>query len=168
MAIQLFYWQVAFKNGHIMSQFDNEGNEVLVKDFVGPECWGKQVDGSPYIKMSENFFRLLEEKHGIVTKVGWYPFTKRLGRIIEEKQPGFEYILFKNNVKPITENIPKRHYACIKKSIDIKYGLFSNKTTAIMSCVHIGHLPRFRKGIINKIRNFFHPGRMTNHEVNLI
>ena len=138
MTKQCFYWSVDFESGKNISQFEQDGREVLVKSFTGPECWTEKG-----LNMNSNFFGQLEKVYGRVIKVSWKPFTKELCDKILEKDPSAEIVLFKE-AKDITRVIPEKKYATIKKTVDIQYKPFGNKldTNAYMSAVAIGEFPR--------------------------
>lgn len=162
MTKQIFYWSVDFKDGYNLSQFDGSGKEILIKDIVGKECWTDKG-----LEMKSNFFGKLEQVHGNVTKVSWKPFSQELYKKIESVDPSVEIILFNKAVNEISQIIPESHYAIIKKTIDIKYGLNSNgkmngEADAIMSGVTIGHLPRKKS-----IWNYFNPGKITEYDITI-
>ncbi len=115
----MFYWKVKFADGYILSQFDSEGNELILKEILGKEHWMIKNNVQTLNKFS-NMFSNIERLHGRAVKVGWYAFDKTLGEKIKAKQPDFNIHLIENT-EPHFMAIPDNGFAYISKEIGLDW-----------------------------------------------
>lgn len=124
--IQMFYWKVNFIDGFELSQFDEQGHELLLKDILSDEHWGLK-DGVRTLKKSSNLFSNVEKQHGRAVKVGWYPFDKLFADKILTKDPRFAISLVQIK-EPHTMAIPENGYAFIAKELEFNW----SRTTPVL------------------------------------
>lgn len=126
---QLYLWRVEFEDGTHLSQFDDFGNEILIKNICGNECLKYNIitKQDEIIEFS-NYFGEFEKIHGKVVQFGFYPFTESMMQKIHTKQPEIVFAVSKDAV-PITKQIPADHFATFKKINLIEYGIDATGNT---------------------------------------
>lgn len=115
---QIYYWRVDFEDSTYLAQFDDFGNEILIKNIADSECF--LPNGT--VKEFSNYFAKYEKIHGRVKLFGFYPFTEEMMRKIHAKDPSIVFAISKEAL-PITKEIPPEFYASYKKVNLISYGL---------------------------------------------
>lgn len=109
--IQLYYWQVTFANGKKISQFDEKGNELLIKDICPKEClYVDPQDNQVHVNRNSRVFENFEKSFGRVINIAWIPFTESLAKAVMQKQPHVR-IAGGNEVKPISMDCPLGYFA---------------------------------------------------------
>lgn len=156
----LFYWQVEFEDGYKLSMFDEQGNEVFIRDICPDDSLVEPQNRktSPVI-LDSNLMALQEKNHGLVTKFSWKPFTESLKKAIERK--GEIMIELLENPQDISLEIPKdcfcHFYRSTKIEEDITFTPTDSKVLAARAFVGsliIGYIPRdgrSRRPVINTI-----------------
>jgi hypothetical protein len=116
--MQTFYWQIKFNDDYILSQFDVNGNEVLIKEFLGDDHWGL-VDGVKTLRKTSNLFSNIEKLHGRAVKVGWYPFDEELAKKIMKVSGNNIYLVDQTEIHVMA--IPANAFAFISKEIQFDW-----------------------------------------------
>jgi hypothetical protein len=121
-AVQLYYWKVTFEDGYVLSEFDEEGNEIHHISFTPKSCTKKTENGVIIIPNS-NIFADLEKKHGRVVQIGWYPFSTSLAMKAMGKQDNLRIATYPNLKEIVQEVTPAYHATTFVKTAEIKYGI---------------------------------------------
>lgn len=123
-AIKIYHWGVQFSDGYVLKQFDDNGKEILVRDITSPSC----INDDLSIKENCNIFSDLEKTHGVVKKVGWYPFSDKLAKKCMEAQETLR-IATDKELTPIEQYVPDNFYSTYLKSVNrIQYGVNASKS----------------------------------------
>ena len=109
-AIKLYYWQATFQDGTRIAQFDDFGNEILIKTI----CPKKYQETSPATNQTiilphANVFEEYEKIHGRVVKIGWYPYNQTLAARATKKQPTLR-IALNEELVPLEVEVPQGYY----------------------------------------------------------
>lgn len=109
-AIQLYYWQAMFADKTRLAQFDDYGNEILIKKI----CPSKYMETSPATNQTTilphaNVFEEYEKIHGRVTTIGWYPYTDELAKKCTAKNPTLR-IATNEELVPLELQVPDGYY----------------------------------------------------------
>lgn len=115
---QMYYWRVDFADGTHLAQFDDFGNEILIKNIAGSECFNHKGE---IIEFS-NYFGRYEQIHGPAVHFGFYPFTETMMQKIHVKDPSIVFATSEQAL-PITKAVPPQQYVSFKKENHISYGL---------------------------------------------
>lgn len=115
----MFYWKVKFADGYVLSQFNEDGSENLVKDFVGAEHW-EIKEGVKSLKWFSNLFSNIEQMHGRAVNVGWFPFETEQALKIKTRNPEYNIHLV-NSSESHNLAIPENGFAFIKKEIEFNW-----------------------------------------------
>lgn len=144
---QIYFWKVDFVDGTHLAQFDEYGNEILIKNIVGQDCkqYNSKTKQDEIIVLS-NYFSEYEKIHGNVVQFGFYPFTEEMRQKIHAKNPEIVFAVVKGGAVPMIKEIPKTHFATFKKSNLIEYGISTNGFTEGVS----GRLGQLTIGIVNR------------------
>ncbi len=132
-ATLLYYWSAKFKDDFEIRQFDERGNEILIKD-ICPESSliYNSVTKVHDVKIYSNVFSDFEESHGRVTEISWIPFTKDLSNKVIEKQPHVT-IAISEELKQLKQIVPDEYYAaCPRKENEIQYIIQDKKDSTVI------------------------------------
>jgi hypothetical protein len=75
-----FYWKAKFSDNFEFAQFNQNGSENIIRDFLTPRLEALRL--SKKSLMGKNLFEKLEADHGLITKFGWYPFEHDLANAV--------------------------------------------------------------------------------------
>lgn len=117
---QVYYWSVNFEDGTYLSQFDEFGNEVLIRNIIGKD----NLKYNPITKQDEviqhsNYFSEYEKVHGRVTQIALIPFTSEFAGKCIQKQPGLTCLI--TTAKVIIKSVPVDSYATFSRQNLIHY-----------------------------------------------
>lgn len=84
--IQIYYWKVEFSDKTILAQFDEYGNEILIRNICPAHYFiTDPITKQKLIPKKARVFEGYEKIHGKVTKIGWYPYTAELAEKATKK-----------------------------------------------------------------------------------
>lgn len=117
--IQMFYWKVKFADNYVLSQFNQNGTENQVKDFVGADHW-EIKEGVKSLKWYSNLFSNIEQIHGRATHIGWYPFETDLALLIKGRNPEHDIHLVDSSESHDLA-IPENGFPFMKKEVEFNW-----------------------------------------------
>ena len=79
-----FFWKAKFTDGFEFSQFNSNGSENVIRDFLSDELIQRRTEGKSII--GRNVFAKIESEHGLITHFGWYPFDHTLANAVRDAQ----------------------------------------------------------------------------------
>lgn len=133
-AVQLYYWQATFEDQTRIAQFDDFGNEILIKNI----CPKKYQETSPATNQTTilphaNVFEEYEKIHGRIVKIGWYPYTQSLAEKATKKQPTIR-IATNEELESLEVEVPVGYYVGAPKNtskIEFAVKMLNNKKVMI-------------------------------------
>lgn len=141
MTMQRYQWIAEFNDGYTFHQYNEDGTENLVKQFI-PDKFKIALTTDPEFNLfGRNFFEDIEAEHGRCVKFSWIPFTDIQKSLIERHQPDNEVFVESKRFgifppRKFTQMIPKDCYVT-----------WSRQSTA-------GIVPKTKKGHIMANENY--------------
>lgn len=133
-ALQLYYWKVTFASGKVLSQFDEKGNEIIIKEICPKDCiLTNPVTGEQSVDKTGRVFAKFEEAYGRAVSLSWVGFSKELAEAIMNKQPGVR-IAGGKEIKPITIECPLGYYIGLPYKLSaVKFGVnYTSEGTSLV------------------------------------
>lgn len=113
-----FFWKAEFEDGYVLSQFKEDGTEIIIRDILSPELRARNLAKKTII--GKNVFSKVEQDHGRCVKFGWHPFDHTLANAIRALN---EYQVAELNVPPQEQVIPADSYPNFFRESLVGYGL---------------------------------------------
>lgn len=114
-----FYWKAQFKDGFTLSQFEDDGEENFIKDYLSDELKARRNSKPKLSIIGKNVFSKLEESHGKVKKFGWYPFEHDLANAVRNRS---ENHIAEVKEKPVEIKVPEDCYPNFFRTSSVTFG----------------------------------------------
>lgn len=111
-----FYWKATFTDNFELSQFNQNGSENVVRDFLTPRLEALRLSKKSLI--GKNLLEGLEATHGIVTKFGWYPFDHDLANAVRNNT---DNLVAEVNSPPNEIDVPADSYPNFLRTSRVDY-----------------------------------------------